>query len=381
MRMRHLAGPRAFLIGLFGLLLAAPAVGNEYQVFIANLILLYVILALGLNLLIGFAGQLALSNAAMYGIGAYGTGLLMTHFGLPYWISAPCGVLIAMASGTLLALPALRLSGIYLALATLAFAQFTFWLMTHWTPVTFGAGGFIPPEIDFSPLPFSQAEGIYGLSWIAAVVLYVVAKRTMESPIGRAFVAIRDGEVAAQSLGVDLFRYKSLAFAMSGFYAGVAGALYSGLLGFVGPESFDLLQMVLHKAAVVLGGMGSVVGSVIGGALLTVLVEVTKEVKFSIEIAFGALLIVFVLFQPSGLVVFARKLLPGWEERLHYRPAKPDAPRARRAADVSGAADRVSGTPSSPDTAGGAARAPDDFGAAGGVPRAPRPPAAAEDGG
>lgn len=358
MGMRHLAGKRAFLIVLFGLLLAAPAVGNEYQVFVANLVLLYVILALGLNLLIGFAGQLALSNAAMYGIGAYGTGLLMKHFALPYWVSAPCGVLIAMASGTLLALPALRLSGIYLALATLAFAQFTFWLMTHWTPVTFGAGGFIPPEIDFSPLPVSQAEGIYGLSWIAAVVLYVVAKRTMESPIGRAFVAIRDGEVAAQSLGVDLFRYKSLAFALSGFYAGVAGALYSGLLGFVGPESFDLLQMVLHKATVVLGGMGSVVGSVIGGALLTVLVEVTKEVKFSIEVAFGALLIVFVLFQPSGLVVFARKLLPGWEEHLHYRPGGAAPEPETEAADA------------------GAADAPD----APSAPGAPRAPAAARDG-
>lgn len=318
--MRRIVGKGSFLIVLFGLLALAPLIGNQYQSFIANLILLYIILSLGLNLLIGFAGQLALANAAMYGIGAYGTGLLMVHFGWPYWAAAPSGVLIAMASGTLLALPALRLSGIYLALATLAFAQFTFWVMTHWTEVTFGAGGFVPPPLDFSPLPVNQEQGIYYLSWIAAVALYFVAKHAMESPIGRAFVAIRDGEVAAQALGIDLFRYKSLAFAMSGFYAGVAGALYSGLLGFVGPESFDLLQMVLHKGAVVLGGMGSVVGSVIGGALLTVLVEFTKEIKFSIEVAFGGLLIIFVLFQPTGLVVFIKKWLPGWNERLHYLP-------------------------------------------------------------
>ena len=318
--MRVLVGKRAFLFALFTMLFVIPFVANEYQTFVANLILLYVILSLGLNLLIGFAGQLALANAAMYGIGAYGTGLLMKHFGLPYWISAPGGVAIAVISGTLLALPALRLSGIYLALATLAFAQFTFWLMTHWTPVTFGAGGFIPPPIDFSPLPVTQETGIYYLSWMAALVLYVFAKHAMESPIGRAFVAIRDGEVAAQALGIDLLKYKSLAFALSGFYAGVAGALYSGMLGFVGPESFDLLQMVLHKAAVVLGGMGSVVGSLIGGVLLTVLVEVTKEFKFSIEVAFGGLLIVFVLFQPHGVIVFVRRFLPGWNERLHYVP-------------------------------------------------------------
>ena len=319
--MRALVSKRAFLVVLFGLLLLGPTIGNQYHSFIANLVLLYIILSLGLNLLIGYAGQLALSNAAMYGIGAYGTGLLMVHFGWPYWAAAPCGVLIAMVSGTLLALPALRLSGIYLALATLAFAQSTFWVMTHWTDVTFGAGGFVPPPLDFSPLPLTQSEGIYYLSWIAAVVLYLIARRTMESPIGRAFVAIRDGEVAAQALGIDLLRYKALAFAMSGFYAGVAGALYSGLLGFVGPESFDLLQMVLHKGAVVLGGMGSVVGSVLGGVLMTGLVEITKEMKFSIEIAFGGLLIVFVLFQPSGVVVFFKKWLPGWTERLHYLPA------------------------------------------------------------
>lgn len=333
--MRHLVGKRAFLIGLFALLAVAPFIGNQYHTFIANLILLYIILSLGLNLLIGYAGQLALSNAAMYGIGAYGTGLLMKHFGLPYWISAPGGVLLAMALGTLLALPALRMSGIYLALTTLAFAQFTFWVMTHWTDVTFGAGGFVPPPLDFSPLPVSQETGVYYLSWIAAALLYVVAKHTMESPIGRAFVAIRDREVAAESLGIDLFKYKALAFAMSGFYAGVAGALYSGLLGFVGPESFDLLQMVLHKGAVVLGGMGSVVGSVIGGTLLTVLVEFTKEMKFSIEIAFGGLLIVFVLFQPNGVVVFVKKLLPGWEESLHYAP-----PHVRREREI-GAVDQV----------------------------------------
>lgn len=330
--MRALLGKKAFLVLLFGTLLLLPFGANKYYVFAANLVMLYIILALGLNLLIGFAGQLAFANAAMYGIGAYGTGLLMKHFALPYWLSAPAGVVIAMAAGTLLALPALRLSGIYLALTTLAFAQFTFWVMTHWTSVTFGAGGFVPPPIDFAPLPINQEQGIYYLSWVAALLLYIVAKNAMESPIGRAFVAIRDRDVAAQSLGVDLFRYKALAFAMSGFYAGVAGALYCGMLGFVGPESFDLLQMVLHKGAVVLGGMGSVLGAVIGGTLLTVILELVKEFKFSIEIAFGGLLMLFVLFQPTGLIVFVKRWLPGWDERLHH--AEDDgAERAPVAAD------------------------------------------------
>jgi branched-chain amino acid transport system permease protein len=113
-----------------------------------------------------------------------------------------------------------------------------------------------------------------------------------------------------------------LAFAISGFYAGTAGALYGGMLGFVGPESFDLLQMILHKAAVVIGGLGSIIGSVIGGVLLTVSVEITKELKWSIEMAFGALLMLFVLFQPTGLVTFIKRWVPGWREHLQYLPER-----------------------------------------------------------
>ena len=319
---QRLVSKQAFLLALFGGLLIVPFFANDYDLYIANFILIYIILAQGLNLLIGFAGQLAFANAAMFGIGAYGTGLLMKHFGCPFWLAAPSGIVIAMGAGTLLALPALRLSGIYLALTTLAFAQFTLWLMMNWTPVTFGAGGFVPPPIDFSPLPLTQPIAMYFLSWIAALALFFVAKNAMESPIGRAFTAIRDHEIAAQSLGIDLYRYKTMAFAMSGFFAGTAGVLYTGVLGFVGPESFDLLQMVIHKAALVLGGIGSIMGAVLGGVALGVILEIVKEIKFSIEIAFGTLLLVFILFQPNGLVVFLKQWLPGRNEKLHYTSRK-----------------------------------------------------------
>lgn len=317
---QKMLGKEAFLILLFGVLLSVPLWANQYYLFIANFVLIYIILAQGLNLLIGFAGQLAFANAAMYGIGAYGTGLLMKHFGIPYFLAAPAGVFIAVAAGTLLTLPALRLSGIYLALTTLAFAQFVLWLMMNWTPVTFGAGGFVPPSISFAPLPVEQPVAMYWLCWIAALVLFFLARNAMQSSIGRAFTAIRDNEVAAQALGIDLLRYKVMAFAMSGFFAGTAGALYTGVLGFVGPESFDLLQMVIHKSALVLGGIGSIMGAVIGGTLLAIILEIVKEIKFSIEIAFGVLLLVFVLFQPNGMVVFLKRWLPGWRETLHYVP-------------------------------------------------------------
>jgi branched-chain amino acid transport system permease protein len=303
---------------LFALLFVVPFIGvSQFYVFVATLALIHIILALGLNILVGYAGQLAFANAAMFGIGAYGTGLLQKHFDLPFWLTAPVGTLAAMAVGTMLVLPALRLSGIYLALTTLAFAQCTIWVMMHWISVTYGAGGFTIKAISFSPLPISADTGMYYLSWIFCVLLLLLARNIVQSRIGRAFVALRDHEMAAQSLGVNLLRYKVLAFAMSGFYAGVAGVLYAHVLSFVGPESFGLQQMVIQLAAIVIGGTASIAGSVLGGLLIVIIQEIVRDFKFSIEIAFGVLLIVFVLGAPRGIIDLVRFARPSWREELH----------------------------------------------------------------
>jgi branched-chain amino acid transport system permease protein len=317
MSLQALVGNRSFLTLLFGVLLLLPVVANQYTLFVGNLMLLYIILALGLNILVGFAGQLAFANAAIYGIGAYGTALLQVHLGWSFWAAAPVGAVLAMVIGTLLAFPALRLSGIFLALATLAFAQATQWVLWHWQSVTFGAGGFRTPAPDFGWLPVKQDYGIYLVSWAVSVVLLLFTRRIMQSRIGRAFVAMRDGEIAAQSLGIDLLTYKAMAFALSSFYAGVAGALYSGLLGYMSPEGFDLFQMIIQKAMIVVGGLGSVVGSVLGAALLVYIMEFLREFKSTQEIVFGVLLVGFMVFQPNGLVVFMKRWLPDWEEPLH----------------------------------------------------------------
>jgi branched-chain amino acid transport system permease protein len=328
MSLQVLLGNRSFLALLFGTLLVLPAFANQYTLFVGNLMLLYIILALGLNILVGFAGLLAFSNAAIYGIGAYGTALLQVHLGWSFWVAAPVGAVLAMVIGTLLAFPALRLSGIFLALATLAFAQATQWVLWHWQSVTFGAGGFRVPPPDFGWIPVKQDYGIYFVSWAVTVVLLLFTWRIMRSRIGRAFVAMRDGEIAAQSLGIDLLTYKAMAFALSGFYAGAAGALYSGLLGFVSPEAFDLFQMIIHKAMIVVGGLGSVVGAVLGASLLVYLMEVLREFKSTQEIVFGALLIAFMVFQPHGLVVFLKRWLPGWQEPLHFARQSQSVPPA-----------------------------------------------------
>ncbi len=312
-----LLGRRNVLLALLLIAAIAPSFINDYYLFIGNTILIYVLLSIGLNILIGYTGQLAFANAAMFGIGAYGTGLLQVRLGWPFWAAFPAGTVIAMTVGLAISLPALRLRGLYLAVSTLAFAQFTQWIFLNWEDVTYGAGGFKTPTISFAPLPVSKDVGLYYLSLLLVVVLFALAQNTVRSRLGRAFIAVRDSEIAAQSLGVDLLRYKALAFGISGFYAGVAGGLYSALLNFVSPEGYDLFQMVLQKAMIVVGGLGSIVGSVLGaGAIITTL-EMLRKVKGAQEIAFGAILVGFILFMPGGIVGWLKEKVRGWDEPLH----------------------------------------------------------------
>ncbi len=318
-----LFGRRNVMLALLLFAAVAPSFLNAYYLFVANTILIYVLLSIGLNILVGYAGQLAFANAAMFGIGAYGTGLLQVHFGWPFWLAFPLGALIATSVGLAISLPALRLSGLYLALSTLAFAQFTQWVFLNWEPVTFGAGGFKTPNISFAPLPISKTLGLYYLSLILVLVLFALAQNLVRSRIGRAFVAVRDGEIAAESLGVDLLRYKALAFGISGFYAGIAGGLYSAMLNFVSPEGYDLFQMVIQKSMIIVGGLGSVVGSVLGAGTLVFILEALRKAKGMQEIAFGAILVGFILFMPGGIAGFLKEKVRGWGEPLHRaRPGK-----------------------------------------------------------
>jgi branched-chain amino acid transport system permease protein len=312
-----LFGRRNVLLAMVLFAAVAPTFLNAYYLFVANTILIYVLLSIGLNILVGYAGQLAFANAAMFGIGAYGTGLLQVHFGWPFWLAFPLGALIATSVGLAISLPALRLSGLYLALSTLAFAQFAQWVFLNWEAVTFGAGGFKTPPISFAPLPISKTLGLYYLSLVLVMALFALAQNLVRSRIGRAFVAVRDGEIAAESLGVDLLRYKALAFGISGFYAGIAGGLYSAMLNFVSPEGFDLFQMVIHKAMIIVGGLGSIVGSVLGAGTLVFILEALRKVKGIQEIAFGAILVGFILFMPGGIIGFLKEKVRGWEEPLH----------------------------------------------------------------
>jgi branched-chain amino acid transport system permease protein len=319
---RLLSPGRLGLVVLGGMMLL-PLVANPYLLFMGTQLAIFIILAVGLNLLVGYCGQLAFSQAALFGIGAYSAGLLKVHLGWSFLLTVPAGAVVALVVGLAMALPALRLSGLYLALATLAFAQFTQWVLLNWEKVTFGAGGFRLSRPEFG---IATAEvGTFYLALAAAALLVILSSRIVRSRLGRALIAIRDGEVAAESLGVNLLRYKALAFGLSAFYAGIAGGLNAMALGYVAPETYDLFLAVLLKAMIVLGGLGSIPGPVVGAGIVLCLLEGLRAFKSVQEIMFGVVLLSCVLFAPSGLAGYLAGRLSSWRE--HYLSGSiPEAP-------------------------------------------------------
>ncbi len=319
--MSRLARPRTVLPLLLIALVLAPLFVNAYLRFVFTLVFIYSVVALGLNLLLGYAGQFAFANAAFFGWGAYTTALLQLSLGAPYLIALPAGGLVAAVVGGIVGLPALRLRGLYLAIVTLAFGEVTSWGAIHWTRLTGGASGLKAPAPAFAAMGLQPELGMYYLSLVVAIVLFAAAWGIVHSRVGRALVAVRDGEIPAQALGINLTAAKTVAFVVSAFYAGIGGGLYSATLRFVAPESFDLFQMVLQFCMVVVGGLGSVIGSVLGATLVLVLREALRAAVGTQEVLFGGLLILCIVFLPRGLVSLLRWPDSPWIERLHWRAA------------------------------------------------------------
>lgn len=307
---------RVSVIVLLALMCLLPLVLNNYLQFVVNTILVYCLVAVGFNVAIGYLGQLAFANAAFFGIGAYSAGLTMVHFGLPF----PAALLVAAVAGGiaggLVGLPALRVRGYYLAIITLAFGELMRWVYVHGEPVTFGPGGFDIPMITF----FGPELGDRGKYYVflGAVVIGVGATSLLlRSRFGRAFVAVRNNEPAAASLGINVSYTKVIAFAWSGLIVGLAGALYAALNGRLSPDTFGISQMLLHFAIVVLGGLGSLVGSLVGAALLTALPELLRNFPGAEEIIFSILLIIILFLMPKGIGGFLAGRFALFRERLY----------------------------------------------------------------
>jgi len=307
---------RNAIFSLLVLLCLLPLAVNDYQQFVANTMLVYCLVAIALNIVLGYLGQLAFANAAFFGIGAYATGLSMVHLGASFPVAMVLGAACGGVAGVIVGLPALRVRGYYLAIITLAFGELMRWVYVHQDKFTFGSGGFTVPPITFFGPSLSESGKYY--LFLAIVVISVGATSLLlRSRYGRAFVAVRNNELAAASLGINVNRTKVIAFAWSGLIAGLAGSLYAALNGRVSPDTFGIAQMLMHFAIVMIGGLGSLIGSIIGAVLLTGLPELLRNFPGLEEIVFSLLLIIVLFLMPKGISGYLMGHVSLLRERLY----------------------------------------------------------------
>ena len=300
--------------------LVVPLTLDPYYLSIFNLIFIAIVGAIGLNILVGYTGQISVGHGAFMSVGAYTAANLAVRLDFPFWLSLPLGGLMAALIGAIVGIPSLRIKGLYLAIATLA-AQFIIeWMINHFTWISGGVQASIevPRPSLFGHAIASQRE-MYFFLLVFVVLAIVAALNLMRSRVGRAFVAIRDHDIAAQIIGIDVFRYKLIAFAISSFYAGVTGVLYTYYLGIANYEQFQLGVSIDYLAMIIIGGLGSILGSIFGAIFITLLpiairwtMESFGDLLFSQQvlanlipnlrlILFGLLIIVFLVMEPEGL--------------------------------------------------------------------------------
>ena len=307
---RH--GGHTFWYGALVLLLvAAPWLVPEYWLAQLTFVLIYGIVGLGLMLLAGFTGLFSLGHAAFLGVGAYTQGYLTNH-GVPFPIALAGAAALSAAVGVVVGLPALRVKGIYLGIATLSFGFIVEEVFARWESVTGGNSGMHLKAPALFGVSLGSGQGFYFLCLLIAVIATLAILNLLRSPTGRAFVAIRDSEISAQSMGINLAYYKTLSFALSAALAGIGGALYAHKLMFISPDQFNVLQSIDLLLMVVIGGLGSVHGAFLGAIFLISmpqLISLTKDYLPPVigqapglqSVVYGSVLIGFVLFEPLGL--------------------------------------------------------------------------------
>ena len=311
---------RNFLVLLAVLVIACalPFLVSNYRTFQLTLVLVYAIALLGLNILTGYSGQISLGHGAFYALGAYVTAILMDKAGVPYWATVPAAGAVCLVAGFLFGLPALRLEGLYLALATFALGVSMPQLLKyhHLEKWTGGVQGIViakPEAPAFFPwvgLPLNSDRWLYFFTLAVALLMFALAWNLLRGRVGRALVAIRDQHIAAEAMGVNGALYKSAAFGVSAMYTGVAGALGAIAVQFVAPDSFNIFLSIVFLVGIVIGGLASISGALYGALFIQFVPNIADEISKAAPWAiFGVFMIGFVYLMPTGVAGAIRLLL------------------------------------------------------------------------
>jgi branched-chain amino acid transport system permease protein len=320
--------PRFLLAAFLVALAAVPFVSSSFWLDVMNRIFIAVIAAMGLNILTGFTGQISLGNAAFLAVGAYSTAFLAGRMGLPFPLVIPAAGLLTALVGMIFGVPSLRLKGLYLAVATLAAHFVIEFTLSHWESVTGGVNGISIPAAKLGPLVLSGDRKLFWLALGLTALLLWFAKNLFRTKVGKAFVAIRDQDISAEVMGVDVFKYKLLSFGVSSFYVGVAGALLAYQARIISPENFPISVAIDQLGMIIIGGLGSVLGSIFGAVFVTLLPELQRLVTGGLSESFpqlqglfaplkmglfGLAIVLFLVFEPDGMAARWHKIKAYWK--------------------------------------------------------------------
>jgi branched-chain amino acid transport system permease protein len=304
---------------LLAALCALPFVLSNFTVFQLTLVAAYAIVLLGLNMLTGYNGQISLGHGAFYAIGAYAAAILMDHYGAPYWATLPVAAAVCLVAGFLFGLPALRLEGPYLALATFALAVALPQLLKHksidrWTGGVQGIT-IVKPDPPWG-LPINADQWLYFFTLAIALLMFALGRNLLRGRVGRAMVAIRDNPIAAEAMGIDIALYKSLTFGVSAMFTGVGGALGAIAIQFVAPDSFGPFLSIAFLVGIVVGGLGTIQGAIYGALFIQFVPTLADRISRAAPWAiYGMMVILFMYLAPGGVAGFVHYVSKRWRRR------------------------------------------------------------------
>lgn len=291
------------------LLLIFPFIAkSRYQVHILNMCGIYILLSLGLNIAMGYAGQFNLAMGALWGIGGYTAGILNTRLGWPFWVNLPIAMLFAGLVGAFVGLPSLKVRAHYLSIVTIGLGEVINLILLNQQDLTGGALGI--PRIKmpvFFGIPLDSDESYYYLILVMVIAGFLLARQIVANRVGRSFRAIRDDSLTAQAMGVPIGKYKILAFFLSAVFAGAAGALYAHLNTYISPDIFDYRSTMFIMTLTMIGGMGNLTGSIIGGFMLPILQEYLRAFRSWQLVGYGLVILLVVLFIPGGIMQLVQR--------------------------------------------------------------------------